>query len=125
LLGDTARVARIADGLRAEGEDPVLALWSLTRDVRTLVALAREYQQGVALPALLGKYRIWDKRKVPFEKALRRYNAARWQRVLQRCGRVDRVIKGREAGNAWDELLELAVLMSGAVLFEKRNSGAR
>ena len=36
LAGDTARSLRILAGVRTEGIEPVLVMWSLTRELRTL-----------------------------------------------------------------------------------------
>lgn len=115
LAGDTARVVRMLDGLRSEGEEPVLVLWALAREVRTLSALAHGKNSGESLHALFAKHRVWDKRKPLFEKALSRHSAARWRQILRRCGTVDRVIKGRETGNTWDELVDLALLIGGTM----------
>jgi DNA polymerase-3 subunit delta len=37
----------------------------------------------------------------------------RWQRFLALGARIDRQVKGQEPGNPWDELLQLALLISG------------
>lgn len=120
LAGDAVRVARMLDGLRGEGEDPVLLLWALSREVRTLCVMAQDKKNGTPMSALLAKHRVWDKRKPLFEKALNRHSALYWRQVLRRCGFIDRLIKGREAGNVWDELLELGLAMSGTALFGRR-----
>lgn len=125
LAGDAARVARMLDGLRGEGEDPVLLLWALSREVRTLCAMAQDKKNGTPIPTLLAKHRVWDKRKPLFEKALNRHSALRWRHILRRCGTLDRIIKGREAGNAWDELLELGLVMSGVALFQDARRGSK
>jgi hypothetical protein len=33
--------------------------------------------------------------------------------MLLRAARLDRVIKGGEAGNVWDELVQLALMLAG------------
>ncbi len=117
LNGESARVSRMLDGLRGEGEDPILVLWSLTREVRVLAQIARAQQGGMPLAGAFAQHRVWDKRKPYFERALRRHNPRRWPQLLRRCGRVDRIIKGRAGGNAWDELQEIALAISGIHLF--------
>jgi DNA polymerase III subunit delta len=122
LDGDGARVVRMIEGLRGEGEDPVLILWALVREIRALCMMAREQRDGVAVGQLLAKYKVWDKRKALVEKTLKRHTLARLRHMLRCAGRIDRVIKGRETGNSWDELVELAVAMSGVALFERRGT---
>jgi DNA polymerase III subunit delta len=81
---DAARALRIIAGLRAEGEDLIPILWSLQR--------ARS--------------------QMPFAAAdPRQRNLA--TRLALRTLRVDRMLKGRLQGDAWDELELLAVELCG------------
>ncbi len=117
LSGDPARCARILEGLHGEGEEPVLILWALVREIRTLALIAAGQENGTPLDALFSEHRIWDKRKPLFRTALGRHPARRWQQLLRRAARTDRVCKGMEQGNPWDELLQLSLLMAGTRLF--------
>ena len=113
LAGDTLHVQRILTGLRGEGVEPVLVLWALAREIRTLTGMARELRGGVALARVLASWRVWDKRKPLISGALKRIRGRQWWALLQRCAYIDRVIKGRAAGSAWDELLQLALRLAG------------
>ncbi len=115
LEGDTTRSTRMLDGLRGEGVEPILVLWSLTRELRSLADMAAQIESGKGVDGVLA--RVWGKRKGPVKAALLRHNRARWQQMLRRAARLDRVIKGAAAGNAWDELLQLTLLMAGVQLF--------
>src|ERR1700728_2161508 len=85
---DAARALRILGGLRAEGAEPVLVLWSLTRELRaqqsSVPAGTRARAQGL-----------------PFA------------RLAARAGHVDRMGKGLSDGDPWDELALLAVELTG------------
>lgn len=116
LAGDAARCARILDGLRGEGSEPVLILWALVREVRTLALIAAAAAGGAAVDSLLQQHRVWDKRKPLYRAALGRHNVQRWRLLLRRGARLDRVVKGAEPGNPWDELLQLSLLMAGVRL---------
>ncbi|HEY0721001.1 MAG TPA: DNA polymerase III subunit delta [Gammaproteobacteria bacterium] len=113
LAGDATRCARILTGLHGEGEEPVLILWALVREIRTLALIAAAQAEGTPLDTLFSQQRIWDKRKPLFRAALGRHSARRWQQLLRRAARADRVCKGMEQGSAWDELLQLSLLMAG------------
>lgn len=113
LLGDAERTARVLEGLHAEGVEPVLVLWALLREIRAMAQMAEELAQGSSIDALMGRFRIWEKRKGPVRAGLKRHTLKRWLQLLRRAGRVDRMIKGIEPGNPWDELLQLTLLMSG------------
>jgi DNA polymerase-3 subunit delta len=113
LLGDVPRTTRVVQGLRAEGVEPVLLLWALLREIRALAQMAAELEQGSAIEPVLERFRVWNKRKGPVRAGLQRHTLKRWQLLLRRAGRIDRMIKGIEPGNPWDELLQLALLMAG------------
>ena len=115
LEGDAPRLTRMLDGLRGEGVEPILVLWALTRELRSLAEMAAKIEGGKGLDGVLGQ--VWGKRKGPVKAGLQRHNKARWQQMLRRAARLDRVIKGAAAGNAWDELLQLTLLMAGVPLF--------
>jgi DNA polymerase-3 subunit delta len=85
---DTARALRILGGLQAEGAAPLLALWSLTKELRS--------QQAGAASAGLGRAH-----RLPVA------------RLVMRAGRVDRMVKGMTSGDPWDELALLAVELTG------------
>jgi len=86
--GDAARALRILGGLSAEGAAPLLALWSLAREL---------HAQQAAAPAA--------------ERA--RPRALSFARLALRAGRVDRMAKGLANGDPWDELALLAVELTG------------
>lgn len=113
LLGDAVRTARVIEGLRAEGVEPILVLWALLREIRAQAQMAGELAQGSSIDAVLGRFRVWEKRKAPVRAGLERHTLKRWLLLLRRAGRIDRMVKGAEPGIPWDELLQLALLMAG------------
>ena len=115
LTGDVSRLTRMLDGLRGEGVEPILVLWALTREIRSLADMAAQIEAGKGIEGVLS--RVWGKRKGPVKAGLQRHNRVRWQQMLRRAARLDRVIKGAAVGNAWDELLQLSLMMAGVRLF--------
>ena len=109
LAGDTARYARILDGLRAEGTATVLVLWALSEDIRTLCKVLRAMQRNSNLANALRDARVWGVRQKLVERAVRRFNPAMAERALRQAAHVDKVVKGLRPGDAWDELLQLGV----------------
>jgi DNA polymerase-3 subunit delta len=72
--GNAARALRIIAGLRTEGVEATLVLWSLLREARQMLQVGGRF----------------TRRDAP--------------RLIRRARRVDRAIKGRLQVNAWDEL---------------------
>jgi len=113
LLGDVSRVNRIVAGLRAEGTEPVVILWALTRELRLLIDITMAMAVGGSLSAQLARLRVWDKRKPMVSAGVQRLSQPALRAMLARSARLDRVIKGKATGNVWDELLQLALMMAG------------
>lgn len=114
LDADAGRCARILGSLRAEGGEPVLTLWALAREIRTLAQAAHEIGRGTPPDAALARLKVWDKRKPLLRRALARLDAPRLRRLLAGCAHVDRTIKGQAAGEPWDELLALVLALAGS-----------
>jgi DNA polymerase-3 subunit delta len=116
LMGDVPRVVRIMSGLREEGAVPIQILGAFTYKIRSLVDMAALIENGKAVDSVVAQ--IWDKkRKGPVRAGLQRHNRTRWQMLLRRAAKLDRVIKGASVGNEWDELLQLSLMMAGVRLF--------
>ena len=113
LAGDAVYAQRVLTGLRAEGVEPVLVLWALSREIRALASMARAVKGGMPLGRVLAERRVWEKRKPLIGGVLQRIRGRQWWLLLQRCALLDRVIKGRAPGSAWDELLQLTLRIAG------------
>ena len=113
LGGDPARLARMLEGLKGEGEALPLVLWAVSEEIRTLLKLKTGMSQGRPLGALLKEYRIWGPRERMMEPALRRVSLGALEAALQDAAQVDRMVKGLRskqfAGDAWDAMLQLAL----------------
>jgi len=113
LCGDTARLIRMLEGLKGEGEALPLVLWAVSEEIRTLLKLKAGMAQGRPLPALLKEYRIWGPRERLMEPALRRISLPTLEAAMQQAAQVDRMVKGLRAkafaGDQWDAMLQLAL----------------
>ncbi len=102
LAGDTARALHVLAGLRAEGVEPTLVLWAVSKAVRDLWHAQVAAAGGGAAP------RTWQRHAAALAKGLRRARDVPFARVVMRAERADRMIKGRLAGDAWEEIALLA-----------------
>jgi DNA polymerase-3 subunit delta len=116
LAGDAARLVRMIDGLKGEGEALPLVLWAMAEEIRTLLKLKSGTVQGRPLGALLKEYRIWGSRERLMEPALRRLSLPALQEALQEAAQIDKMVKGLRApafaGDAWDALLQLGLKLA-------------
>ena len=113
LSGDAARLVRMLEGLKGEGEALPLVLWAVAEEIRTLLKLKSGMAQGRPLGVLLKEYRIWGPKERMMEPALRRISLATLEKALQDAAQVDKMVKGLRAkafaGDAWDAMLHLAL----------------
>lgn len=115
LAGDAARSLRALQGLLTEGIEPPLITWALTRAIRSHAGFAAAIADGQPLDTVLRADRVWARRRGLVEQALRRHDRMAWWALTRLAGRVDRVAKGQAAGNAGDELLQLTMILAGAL----------
>ena len=99
LAGDPGRALRVLSGLRAEGTEPTLALWALTKALR-------ELSGAIAGPR--GAVRAWQRPSAGLDAAVRRAGRLSLRALMLRAARTDRMIKGRLGGDPWDEMALLA-----------------
>ena len=101
---DAARIARIVESLEAEGEPLPLLLWTLAEELRTMMAVAAGQRPRRFLP---------PERMQALARTAKRHDAVSFGREVLRAHRIDRMIKGVEAGDPWDGMLELALGLAG------------
>ncbi|NCS66676.1 MAG: DNA polymerase III subunit delta [Hydrogenophilales bacterium CG03_land_8_20_14_0_80_62_28] len=109
LKADATRYCRIIDGLEAEGETPILALWLLSQELRTLYRLAAGVQAGEALSGLMRENRVWDSRQALAARAVKQYKVADLGLALRVASRIDRANKGLLQESGWAMLKQLGL----------------
>jgi DNA polymerase-3 subunit delta len=105
---DPGRVARVVASLAAEGEPLPLLLWTLAEELRLMMAIVAGQRPRRFLP---------PDRIEALNRTAKRHNAASFHRELLRAHRIDRMIKGVETGDPWDNVVDLALGISGRPLF--------
>ena len=101
LNGQGPQAVRMLAGLRAEGEAVPALMGMVVMELQRTAALARVKARGGNLGAEFKAQRIWDAKEAAYRRALDRHPAARWERFVAVAGEVDRVAKGRGAGDEW------------------------
>ncbi len=113
LLGNVQRSIRQLHGLRSGGVEVILVAWALDREIRNLSHITYELQKGQRQEQVFKSYRIWQNRKTVISNVIRRHpNPKIWQQFLKRTLQIERIIKGVNNGNAWDELQRLSLQVS-------------
>lgn len=130
LAGQAARVQRMLDGLRAEGEAEVLVHYTLAEDIRALKRVKDAMGQGRPLPIALREQRVWGLKERLFERVLPRLSATSLDNLLHAAHVVDGIVKGLKAPgwptDGWQALQRLAMqLCAECTTPQARPAGGR
>jgi DNA polymerase-3 subunit delta len=113
LGGDRARLARMLDGLRAEGEATPRIVWLMAEEIRAVARVQEGLASGRSVSDLCREHRIWgEPRQTLVGRAAQRLKSAALLQALRHAARVDRIAKGVGRGDAWDDLLQLGLRLS-------------
>jgi len=112
LAGDSNRSVKILGGLRAEGVEPVIVMWALTRELRTLATLDDVIRQGCDLGGAMQKSGVWRNRQGLVRSCISRHQHGDFHKMLKATGRADAAAKGQQAGNPWQMATDVVVSLS-------------
>ena len=110
--GDAKRAMKILNGLHGEGVEPVIVMWALTRELRTLARLADMVRQNIDLGTAMSKERIWTNRQAMVRACVGRHQHTDLYRLLKATGRADAAAKGQAAGDPWQLGADIVVGLS-------------
>lgn len=108
-LTDSTRALRILDGLREEGAEPPVILWSLTREARMMEALVTGNSQSVRLP---------PQKVATLERHALKLGLPSLGQALSLAAHIDQSIKGMRRGSPWQGLAALVLRLAGSPLPE-------
>jgi len=114
LAGNPQRIHTLLSTLYQTGADPILLLWAVMKDVRTLEKILSLEARGMSPGQALQNAGVWSSRQPVFTHAKKRLSPQRIARVIEQGARVDKILKGAAQGDPFDELLQLCILLSTA-----------
>jgi len=119
LSGQVARALRMLDGLRAEGEAPVLVHWTLADDLRALRRVREAVDAGRPLPMALREARVWGAKEKLFERVVPLLPEHRLAHLVEAASLCDGLVKGLVhpdwPGDPWLALRRLVLMTIDAV----------
>jgi DNA polymerase-3 subunit delta len=125
LTGDRAHYVRVVNALAAEGAALPLLLWALANELRAAHRVVGALARGQAMPNALREGQVFGPRRGWIERAAQRWTLAQTQAALLHAARIDRIVKGIERGDAWDELRNLGIALTAARLARAQTSRSR
>jgi DNA polymerase-3 subunit delta len=112
LTGDAKRALKILAGLRAEGVEPVIIVWSLTREIRTLASLTDAIAQGMDLAGGMQKAGVWRNRQALVRSCVSRHQHGDFHRLLKLANQADQAAKGQLRADPWQFATDIVLGIS-------------
>ena len=109
LAGDAKRVVRVLEGLHGEGVEPVIVVWAITRELRTLARLGDAVAAGNDLAKSMQKAGVWRTRQGLIRSCFARHRPGAFHSMLKTAGRADLAAKGRLAVDPWEFATDILV----------------
>lgn len=108
--GDPLRLARMLDGLKGEGAALPLILWVMCEEIRAIGKLIAGSASGKPYSMLWREAKIWGPaHQSVLQQSIGRFSLNQVSDALRHAAAIDRIIKGLNKGDPWDELLQLAL----------------
>ena len=109
LAGDTERAARVLDGLRAEGVQPLALLGMLAWLLRGVTRVKAAEVRGENMANAMQQAKIWGDRQALVKRALNHLELRHLYAAMQKMADIDKIAKGVAQGEPWLELGRLAL----------------
>lgn len=114
LNGDLVRTTRIFKSLKNEGTDPILILWAIAREVRSIIPLAREIKAGRPEKEVFSQHGVWKRREAILRQFIPRFSISALHNILTKAKDIDDNLKGRSSEDGWTGLFLLCLSLTGA-----------
>jgi len=112
LSGDARRALKILSGLRAEGVEPVIVVWALTRELRTLAGLTDSVSRGMDLASGMQKSGVWRNRQALLRLCIGRHQHGDFHHLLKAASHADQAAKGQSRADPWQLSTDIVLGMS-------------
>mgnify|MGYP000011738426 CR=1 FL=1 len=108
MAGQTKQSLNCLQRLQQNKTPDAIVLWNLSAELRQLINMKFEVEQGSSIPAVLDKFNIWHSKKQGFTLQLSQRSLNNCYQLLQQAKKIDAIIKGIENHDSW---LKLAILL--------------
>ncbi len=118
LVGDANRAFTILNSLKEQKYDPILVLWVIVNEARTLLKISADLGpedklQSFKMDQIFNKYKVWSYKKAGIQRALQRLSIKTLENILQQGTIIDIMVKGIVPEDPWNALRSLCLLFLG------------
>jgi len=107
LGGDARRAMKVLAGLQAEGVEPVIVVWALTRELLTLASLADLLAYGADFGNGMQKVGVWRNRQALVRACVARHQPRSFHYLLKRTVAADQAAKGQLRADPWQVITSI------------------
>lgn len=120
LAAQAKHAVMTLNGLKGEGTEPTVLLWAIAKEIRTLAHIREAMDSGQNFDFAAKQQGVWENRKALIKQASNRLSARQLHSILRKSGAADKIIKGMEVGDIWNQLLDIILSLSGVEAFSSR-----
>ena len=112
LVGQNDRAQKMLSGLREEGSEALFILAMLVKELRLLIKIKAQLAAGRAFSEACRATGVWESKMALINSAADRVSLPALQSALSDAAKVDKIVKGVHAGDAWEELSRLVLKLT-------------
>lgn len=113
LAGNGEKAVKMLHKFQQEAIAPPIILATLSKEISICQQAALAKNKGDFPATALSKFYLWESKKRLILGAVNRLPLMIWQKLMLRCAFLDRMIKGQQTGNVWQEIELCLWMLSG------------
>lgn len=109
LAGQAKRAQRILRQLHAEGQEAIILLRTIQKELFLLIEMRQSFDHGSAFGKIFDQHRIWQNKRPLYTSALQRLNLAFLQRQVHLLCQLELSVKTTFDQDPWPKLSQLSI----------------
>lgn len=109
LAGQAKRAQRILRQLQAEGQEAIILLRTIQKELFLLIEMRQAFDHGTALGKIFDQHRIWQNKRPLYTSALQRLNLIFLQKQVHLLCQLELSVKTTFDQEPWPKLSQLSI----------------
>ncbi|MFH0265690.1 DNA polymerase III subunit delta [Vibrio rumoiensis] len=109
LAGQAKRAQRILRQLQAEGQEAIIILRTIQKELFLLIEMRQSFDHGSGLGKIFDQHRIWQNKRPLYTSALQRLNLTFLQRQVHLLCQLELSVKTTFDQDPWPKLSQLSI----------------
>jgi DNA polymerase III subunit delta len=113
LAGNIDKSCQMLTQLRNQDTAPVLILWGLVRELRSLIDIKVALLRKTPFTKVMQQHRVWSSRQAAVKRAIDQHSIQSLLSMLQQSAHLEKSIKGLGSGHIWAQCNTLFLQLAG------------